>query len=170
MSAQPSILPSELSSQWASLVPQEASFAPMRVDDLPEVMQAERQAYLWPWSEGNIQGSIQNGQRCQALRSLQGELIGYYIAMPGAGEVHLLNITVAPAHQRQGWARVMLDDLQQWAREHTAQWVWLEVRISNARAIGVYEKYGFRRIGVRKAYYPLDGLQREDAIVMNLAL
>jgi ribosomal-protein-alanine N-acetyltransferase len=41
------------------------------------------------------------------------------------------------------------------------------VRQSNARAIGIYEQYGFRRVGVRKAYYPLDGTQREDAIVMS---
>jgi ribosomal-protein-alanine N-acetyltransferase len=96
-----------------------------------------------------------------------GELLGYYIAMPGVQEVHLLNITVAPAFQRQGWARVMLDNLHDWAREQQAQWVWLEVRKSNERAISLYEQYGFRRMGVRKAYYPLDGLKREDAIVMS---
>lgn len=163
MSAQPSILPSA----YASLLPLEASFAPMCTDDLPEVMHAERQAYPWPWSEGNIRESIHQGQCCQTLRGTEGELLGYYIAMPGVQEVHLLNITVSPAYQRQGWARVMLDNLHDWARGQKAQWVWLEVRISNERAIGVYERYGFRRVGVRKAYYPLDGLQREDAIVMS---
>lgn len=163
MSAQPSILPSA----YASLLPQEASFLPMRADDLAEVMHAEREAYLWPWSEGNIADSIHSGNCCQTLRGNHGELLGYYIAMPGVQEVHLLNITVAPAYQRQGWARVMLDNLHDWAREIKAQWVWLEVRQSNARAIGVYEQYGFRRVGVRKAYYPLDGTQREDAIVMS---
>ncbi|MBS7806082.1 ribosomal protein S18-alanine N-acetyltransferase [Variovorax sp. PCZ-1] len=163
MSAQPSILPSA----YASLFPQEASFMPMNADDLAEVMHAEREAYLWPWSEGNIKDSINSGNCCQTLRGNQGELLGYYIAMPGVQEVHLLNITVVPAYQRQGWARVMLDNLHDWAREQHAQWVWLEVRISNVRAIGIYEQYGFRRVGVRKAYYPLDGLQREDAIVMS---
>jgi [ribosomal protein S18]-alanine N-acetyltransferase len=163
MSAQPSIIPSA----YASLFPQEASFAAMRVEDLAEVMHAEREAYPWPWSEGNIRESIIQGQCCQTLRSNSGSLLGYYIAMPGVQEVHLLNITVVPAFQKQGWARVMLDNLHDWAREQKAQWVWLEVRESNARAIGIYEQYGFRRVGVRKAYYPLDGLQREDAIVMS---
>jgi ribosomal-protein-alanine N-acetyltransferase len=41
------------------------------------------------------------------------------------------------------------------------------VRVSNARAIGIYEQYGFRRVGLRKAYYPMDGSRREDAIVMS---
>lgn len=163
MSAQPSAFPSS----YASLSPQEASFAAMRVEDLPEVMLIEREAYLWPWSEGNIRDSMTNGHYCQTLRHAQGHLLGYFIAMPGAGEVHLLNITVAPAYQRQGWARVMLDALHDWARSLQAQWVWLEVRASNQRAMGIYEAYGFRRVGLRKAYYPLDGLQREDAIVMS---
>jgi [ribosomal protein S18]-alanine N-acetyltransferase len=163
MSALPSILPSA----FASLAPQEASFVPMRVDALSDVMQAEREAYLWPWSDGNMRDSILNGHCCQTLRNTQGELLGYFIAMPGVQEVHLLNITVAPKHRAQGWARIMLDALLDWAREQLAQWVWLEVRISNERAIGIYEQYGFRRVGVRKAYYPLDGLQREDAIVMS---
>jgi [ribosomal protein S18]-alanine N-acetyltransferase len=163
MSAQPSIFPSS----YASLHPQEANFELMHTDALADVMQAEREAYLWPWSEGNIRDSIVNGHYCQTLRAVQGQLIGYFLVMPSVDEVHLLNITVASAYQRQGWARVMLDALHDWARERKAQWVWLEVRVSNARAIRIYEEYGFRRVGVRKAYYPLNGLQREDAIVMS---
>ena len=165
MSAMPSILPSA----WNSLQPQEASFEPMRMGQLADVMAVERQAYPWPWSEGNMNDSIVNGHCCQALRARQ-DLLGYYIAMPGAEEMHLLNITVAPAFQKQGWARVLLDALVDESKQLKAQWLWLEVRVSNARAIEVYERYGFRRINVRKSYYPLDGLTREDALVMNFSL
>ncbi len=133
-------------------------------------MQIEREAYLWPWSEGNMHDSITHGHRCQTLRSNQGQLMGYFIAMLGSQEAHLLNITVAAAYQRQGWARVMLDHLLDWSRQQGAQWIWLEVRNSNERAINVYELYGFRRVGVRKAYYPFNGSQREDAIVMSMQL
>jgi ribosomal-protein-alanine N-acetyltransferase len=167
MSAQPFVPSPEVASAYASLQLLEASFAPMQERDLTEVMQIEKQAYLWPWSEGNILDSIAHGHQCQTLRGNAGQLLGYFIAMPGSEEVHLLNITVCPNHQRQGWARVMLDALHDWAREQQAQWVWLEVRVSNTRAIAIYESYGFRRVGLRKAYYPLDGLQREDAIVMS---
>ncbi len=166
MSVPASILPSA----YASLLPQEASLEDMCAGDLPEVMEAETAAYTWPWSQGNIQDSIDKGQVCRVLRGGMGALLGYYIAMPGAGEVHLLNITVAPEYQRQGWARVMLDDLHAWTQVNHGHWLWLEVRISNTRAIAVYEQYGFRRVSVRKAYYPMDGAQREDAIVMNLAI
>jgi ribosomal-protein-alanine N-acetyltransferase len=84
--------------------------------------------------------------------------------------VHLLNITVAPAYQRQGWAHVMLDALVLWAKGQRADWLWLEVRVGNLRAIDVYEAQGFTRVGLRKKYYPAVNGQREDAIVMSRSL
>ncbi|MCB1999674.1 MAG: GNAT family N-acetyltransferase, partial [Rhodoferax sp.] len=75
-----------------------------------------------------------------------------------------------PAFQGQGWARLMLDALTLWSRGQGAQWVWLEVRVGNPRAIKVYQSHGFRRVGHRKAYYPAANGAREDAIVMSLKL
>ena len=72
--------------------------------------------------------------------------------------------------QRQGWARVMLDALALWARGQAAQWLWLEVRTGNARAMRVYQSHGFRRVGQRKGYYPAAQGEREDAVVMSLRL
>jgi len=48
--------------------------------------------------------------------------------------------------------------------------LWLEVRVSNQRALQIYETHGYRRVGQRKGYYPADNGQREDAVVMSLAL
>ena len=90
--------------------------------------------------------------------------------MLGVDEVHLLNLTVTPAFQRQGWSHVLLDALALWARSQGAQWLWLEVRASNQRARHVYEANGFRRVGERKRYYPSTTTEREDAVVMSRAL
>ena len=57
-----------------------------------------------------------------------------------------------------------------WARSRQAQWLWLEVRVGNTRAMQVYERYGYRRVGERKNYYPADHGQREHAVVMSLKL
>jgi ribosomal-protein-alanine N-acetyltransferase len=100
----------------------------------------------------------------------QSELIGYFVAMKGVDEVHLLNITVAKAYQGQGFARLMLDALCLWSRGQNAQWLWLEVRISNTHAQQVYEHYGFHQVGTRRNYYPLSAFQREDAVVMSKPL
>jgi [ribosomal protein S18]-alanine N-acetyltransferase len=148
----------------------EAHFEPMRLGNLAPVMAVEQAVYAWPWSEGNMADSIKAGYLCLQLMGGPGELLGYMIAMQGVEEVHLLNITVAPPYLRQGWARVMLDALALWAREQNAQWLWLEARAGNTRAIHVYEHYGFRRVGVRKRYYPAADSQREDAIVMSYKL
>ncbi len=148
----------------------EARLEPMQSGALAQVMAIENAVYAWPWSEGNIADSVKAGYQCLQLMGGESELMGYYIAMRGVEEVHLLNITVAPAHLRQGWARVMLDALALWARSVQAQWLWLEVRVGNARAITVYEHYGFRRVGERKRYYPAGENQREDAIVMSYKL
>ncbi len=157
----------------AVLQPLEAQFEPMTPAALEAVLRVENSAYEHPWSQGNFTDSLHAGYHALLLcggAMPEAELLGYFVAMKGVDEVHLLNITVAPVHQRQGWARVMLDALALWSRGQGAQWLWLEVRVSNARAKAIYEHYGFRHVGTRRNYYPAEGSRREDAIVMSLAL
>lgn len=146
----------------------EAAFEPMTDARLDEVVAIERRAYGHPWTRGNFADSLRSGYQAQLLCAGD-TVIGYFVAMRGVDEVHLLNITVDPAYQAQGWGRVMLDALTLWSRAQAAQWLWLEVRTSNDRAQRVYERYGFRRVGERKHYYPADQ-GREDAIVMSFKL
>ena len=155
--------------------PLQARFEAMTPAWLPAVLQAEQAAYPHPWSQANFLDSLRSGYEAQLLvaDSLEkSELLGYFVAMKGVDEVHLLNLAVAPACQRQGWARVMLDALDIWARGQGAQWLWLEVRVSKARARAVYERHGFRLVGTRRGYYPPSPAspKGEDAIVMSLAL
>ena len=140
---------------------------------LEAVARIEQSTYAQPWSQGNFADSLKAGYQAQLLTAgvpPQVELLGYFVAMKGVDEVHLLNITVAPAHQHQGWAVVMLEALVIWARGEGAKWLWLEVRVSNARAKAVYERFGFGQVGTRRNYYPATAAEREDAIVMSLAL
>lgn len=146
----------------------EAGFEPMTDGRLDEVVAIERRAYGHPWTRGNFADSLRSGYQAQLLTA--GEtVIGYFVAMQGVDEVHLLNITVDPDHQGRGWGRVMLDALAIWARSRGAQWLWLEVRTSNLRAQQVYARYGYRRVGERRNYYPAQQ-GREDAIVMSYKL
>jgi ribosomal-protein-alanine N-acetyltransferase len=146
----------------------EAGFEPMTEARLAEVVRIEGMAYAHPWTRGNFADSIRSGYQAQLLCAGQ-TVLGYFVAMKGVDEVHLLNITVVPEHQGEGWGRVMLDAIALWSRGQGAQWLWLEVRTSNVHAQQVYLHYGFRRVGERKNYYPADH-GREDAIVMSLQL
>lgn len=159
------------------------AFEPMTEADLDAVHEVEKLAYTHPWSRRHFADSLASAYPAVMLlgEALPGELphprrsdgrvlLGYLVAMPGVDEVHLLNITVAPSQQRQGWARFMLDALTLWSRGQRAQWLWLEVRASNAPARALYQRYGFQQVGLRRAYYPAGQLQREDAVVMSLNL
>ena len=146
-----------------------ALLQPMHDGDLDAVIAVEQTAYSHPWTRGNFRDALASGYWAQCLR-VHDELLGYVVAMAGVQETHLLNITVAPARQGQGWAIMMLDALCLWSRRQGAEWLWLEVRESNAHAQQIYEHWGFRRVGLRKDYYPADRQQREHAVVMSLNL
>lgn len=153
----------------AMLKPVEVRFERLAMQHLDAVLRVEQQAYVHPWLHANFCDALQYGYEAQLLMA-DDRLMGYFVAMKGVDEVHVLNITVAPAYQRQGWACVMLDALSIWARGQGADWLWLEVRAGNQRAIEVYQAWGFRRVGERKSYYPGADGRREDALVMSLRL
>jgi ribosomal-protein-alanine N-acetyltransferase len=143
---------------------------PMTPLQLDAVMALETAAYAFPWSRGNFVDSIASGYAASVLYDGAGEILGYCVAMAGVDEMHLLNITVAPQAQHRGHALYMLDALVALCRARGAVQLWLEVRVSNARARAIYLRRGFVHVGVRKGYYPAPQGQREDAAVMSLAI
>lgn len=145
-------------------------FEAMRADDLDRVMEVEVRAYSFPWSRGNFLDSLKSGHVSELLATQAEVLLGYYVAMPGVDELHLLNITVVPDFQRCGLGRVLLDRLEWQARQRRLATIWLEVRASNTRARYLYGARGFVEQGIRRGYYPAGGLRREDAVVMKLDL
>ena len=78
----------------------------MQAHHLPDVLRIEQSAYSHPWTHGNFVDSMASGYH-MPLWFEQDQMVGYLVAMRGVDEVHLLNLTVAPDFQRQGWARSM---------------------------------------------------------------
>jgi ribosomal-protein-alanine N-acetyltransferase len=142
----------------------------MVLDDLDTVLAVETAAYSHAWTRGNFIDSLAAGYLAQVLEAPEAGLVGYFVAMPGVDELHLLNVTVAPAWQGQGLGGQLLDSVQAEARAQGAATLWLEVRRGNLRAQALYRRRGFVEVGLRRGYYPAGGAQREDAVVMNLAL
>ena len=141
---------------------------PMSVASLDGVLELELAVYPFPWTRGNFVDSLVAGYTAWTLNHVDGDLVGYCVAMPGAGEMHLLNITIAPAARRRGHARRLLGELARLCRSRRATRLWLEVRESNGEAREVYRRLGFAQVGRRKGYYPAPEGRREDAIVMSL--
>jgi ribosomal-protein-alanine N-acetyltransferase len=138
---------------------------PMKESDLLEIVRLERTCFSDPWSLRAFRDEIRpdkEGGYPRVLR-MDGKVVGYSIAWFVADEVHLANLAVAPERRGQGLASALLYDLLHEGRRRESRVVWLEVRVGNAAAIRLYERFQFRPVAVRKNYY---AREHEDALVM----
>src|SRR3954462_9077914 len=142
--------------------------AAMREDELDDVMAIESAIYTHPWTRGNFGDSLRAGYACRTWR-LGRALVGYFVVSAAAGEAHLLNLSIAPAYQRSGHGSALLREAEALARQLGADKLFLEVRPSNQPAQALYRRFGFRKVGVRRGYYPARS-GREDALVLALPL
>ncbi|MCW8906219.1 MAG: ribosomal protein S18-alanine N-acetyltransferase [Sedimenticola sp.] len=140
----------------------------LREDDLDAIMAVELRCYQHPWTAGIFRDSLRVGYSCWGC-FLGQQLLGYGIMSVAAGEAHLLNICVDPRYRGQGLARRLIQRLISQARERDADTLFLEVRVSNRVAQGLYGSLGFNEIGQRRGYYPASG-GREDAILFAKVL
>ena len=158
-----------------SAVPQSpaARLQPIRrmlPQDVREVVAIEKAEYPFPWTAGNFNDSLKSAYQAWIVRDEHEALAGYYLLMPAVDDAHLLNITVRGDLHGHGVGRLLLEHMVSLSRRLRMDYVLLEVRPSNTRALKIYEQFGFERIGVRKGYYPAADNAREDAIVMRLIL
>lgn len=140
----------------------------MQEADLDAVMAIENVIYTHPWTRGNFSDALKAGNYCWIV-ALQGVIVGYAVVTVGAGEAHLLNLSIAAAWQRRGLGRNMLAYVFEFIKEISVTTLFLEVRVSNVVARAMYAQAGFREIGARRGYYPAHG-GREDAIVLEYKL
>lgn len=143
--------------------------APMHPAHLPAVLDIERRAYSHPWTEAIFADCLRVGYSSWVLSDTLGDVMGYALMSMAVGEAHILNLCVDPEMQGRGLGRFLLGHLLAVARAAQVELVLLEVRVSNAAAIRLYDTAGFREIGTRRGYYPL-GKGREDALVLALDL
>ncbi|MEZ0231534.1 MAG: ribosomal protein S18-alanine N-acetyltransferase [Methylophilaceae bacterium] len=144
------------------------SFRPMQMADLDAIMQIEPTIFPYPWSRGNFSDSLNAGYSCW-IAEQRNVMIGYGVLMLVLDEAHLLNISIAAEYQGRGLGRELLVHMMQVARQYNALNMFLEVRVSNLAAIGLYENMGFNEMAIRRNYYPAKN-GREDAILMGMAL
>jgi len=134
--------------------------------DLPQVVAIERRAFTSPWSLAMFVLELSKPTGiCLAAEMPTGggepELGGYLICSRYDTVWHVMNVAVDPTLRRRGIATAMIESLL--ARVERDAQLTLEVRMSNAGAIRLYEGFGFRSAGVRRRYYADNG---EDALIM----
>lgn len=120
------------------------------------------------WTMANLQSALASGWTV-TLAEVDGRLVGCAVVMRMIDEAELLEIAVDPAEQGRGYGRALLSHVMETAGSQAVRVMHLEVRLGNVRALTMYEKAGFVRVGLRRGYYPAD-TGREDAVLMTAAL
>ena len=137
-------------------------------EDMPRILEIEREAISPPWSEGGILGEVYSDHSYFALAcdgaSTHSAVLGFAILQRNLDEGELLQIAVGTEYRRSGIADELMTATLLWAKSSGIRMIFLEVRESNAPAIMLYEKHGFKKAGLRRGYY-ID--PKEDAVVMS---
>ncbi len=132
--------------------------------DAEEMAKLDKLCFSDPWSLQAFEQELwDNDAAFYLVAVLSGKVIGYAGLWAILDEGHITNIAVHPDHRRKGLGRVMLSELIRVSQENGIDKHTLEVRASNESAIKLYEKFGFKTMGVRKEYYADN---REDALIM----
>ena len=138
---------------------------PMRLEDLDDVQLIERASFSTPWPENAYRSELLTNRLASYL---VGRVDGVMVAYGGmwlmVDEAHITTFAVHPAWRRQRIGERLLLAFLDLARDRHAREATLEVRLSNLAARRLYEKYGFRPVGVRPRYYSDNN---EDALIMT---
>ena len=138
--------------------------------DLPAVNAIEKASFSNPWSDATFRGEIQNegiSFPTVIIHDPDRRIAGYIIYWLIRDEAQINNIAVHPDFRGQGIGKAALKIILKEIQEKGAEFVSLEVRPSNAPALALYRKLGFKVLGSRKGYYTNPP---EDAYVMGLSL
>jgi ribosomal-protein-alanine N-acetyltransferase len=138
---------------------------PMGLADLPAVHAIERASFFPPWPDEAYRNELEtNRLATYVVARLDGVVIGFAGIWLMVDEAHVTTFAVDPAWRRRKVGERLLVALLDIAMARGAREATLEVRLSNVGARRLYEKYGFRPVGIRPRYYSDNG---EDALVMT---
>jgi [ribosomal protein S18]-alanine N-acetyltransferase len=137
----------------------------LEMRDLDRIEEIERESYPTPWSRSMFAGELAKPSSiCLGAFDTESEaLVGYLIISRYVDAWHVMNIAVAPSERRRGIAQDLLERLFELTANDSRRGYTLEVRVSNANAIRLYERLGFQARGLRRGYYTDN---REDALIM----
>lgn len=132
--------------------------------DLETVDEIERASYPTPWSRSMFIAELRKPSSVAIGAYAEGgELVGYAFVSRYVDAWHVMNVAVATEFRRRGIATTLLQRVFEVTANDPQRGYTLEVRVSNAEAIRLYEKLGFEPRGIRRGYYTDN---REDALIM----
>ena len=126
----------------------------MEVRDVDRVYEIENSSFFEPWTKKHLLKELTSNKLLDHyVYELDGEVVGFYIASKVLDLVEVFTIAVDSSYRKMGIGTKLLAHLVDLARKNSANEIWLEVSVKNTEAIGLYEKFGFKKDGIRKNYY-----------------
>jgi ribosomal-protein-alanine N-acetyltransferase len=138
---------------------------PMRLEDVEEVQRIEEASFSTPWPPNAYRSELMTNKLAAYLViRAEGRIVAYGGMWLMVDEAHITTFAVHPAWRRQRLGERLLLAFLDLAKDRHAREATLEVRLSNVAARRLYEKYGFRPVGLRPRYYSDNN---EDALIMT---
>ena len=137
---------------------------PIEHHHVMQVAALEKQCFSDPWSENSVASELNNPLSLWLVAVDDENLAGYVGSQTVMDETDMMNIAVDPRYRRQGIAQMLVEALGEQLKKAESRCLTLEVRISNAPAIALYEKLGFAQVGKRPNYYRNP---KEDALILR---
>lgn len=137
----------------------------MTEQDCSAAAELEKKIFSQPWSEQGFRDAVAMNQNIFLVAEDDGKICGYIGMYQSLDEGEITNVAVAPEKRNAGIGRMLMLAALEEAKQHGIAQIVLEVRVSNASAIHLYEKCGFVNCGVRKGFYDFP---KEDAYIMIL--
>lgn len=139
----------------------------MKSAHVAQIAQLEKLCFSDPWSENSVASELDNPLSLW-LVALDGETVAGYVGSQSVLDgADMMNVAVHPDYRRKGIARELVTGLINALVEKGVKSLALEVRVSNAPAISLYEQMGFQQVGLRPNYYRNP---KENALIMRKEL
>jgi len=139
-------------------------FRYMTLEDLPQIMQIEQDAFSIPWTKEAFENELTNNRLAHYMAlEVEGQVIGYGGLWIIADEAHITNIAIHSTYRGRGLGKKLVQELVRTASFLGAKKMTLEVRVKNEVAQHVYKQFGFVEAGIRPKYYADNN---EDALIM----
>ena len=139
----------------------------MNLGDVSAIAELEKVCFSDPWSENSIASENDNRLSYWLVAEVDGVVAGYVGSQTVLDAADMMNLAVSPDYRRQGIGQALVNALVEQLRENKVIALLLEVRVSNAPAIALYENLGFEQVGRRPQYYHNP---REDALILRKEL
>jgi len=149
----------------------EFAVSPLRPSDSRALAELHREDFSRPWNDGEFAALLGQeavfGYAAREVGKPKAPMAGFVLARLAAGEAEILTVAVSRACRRRGIGRKLMDAVLRELHVQRAEALFLEVDETNAPAVALYRKLGFREVARRPAYYQTPGWPKTDALVMR---